>query len=77
MNKRDALRLRPGDRVIFGDSMWSAKVSGWLSGEVVFVTPKGGVKLVCGGREQWVPYHHIARRDDNARGAGPTYDWMT
>jgi hypothetical protein len=27
MNKRDALRLQPGDRVQYGDSMWIAKIS--------------------------------------------------
>lgn len=62
MNKRDALRLKPGDRIGFGHSMWAADIDRAGSYEVatvVHVTPRGGIKVRLGGRERWVPYHHV------------------
>jgi hypothetical protein len=46
MRKRDALKLEPGQRVIYGDSMWTAEMTQWeggkaRQGEVLFVTPGG------------------------------------
>lgn len=76
MNKRDALRLKPGDIILYGDSMWSRLVdqhSDWQRGEVIHVTPRGGIKVVHLGPASadpakkkkrqhvhvWVPYHHV------------------
>ena len=63
MNKRDALRLEPGDWIAFGHSMWSAEVDRnglWRRGRVIHVTPQGGIKVMTeDGRLQWVPYHHV------------------
>ena len=60
MNKRDALRLQPGQFVSWGDSMWTEKMKRQHEGVVMQVTPGGGVRVrVEGGASQWVPYHHI------------------
>lgn len=65
MNKRDALRLKRGDRILFGNSMWSRNVDKWESGTVLFVTKNGGVRVACsGGIITWVPYHFIFRKAD-------------
>lgn len=64
MQKRDALRLEPGEKIRFGDSMWSEQCDrngSWREGVVVHVTPNGGIKVRTSGGEQWVPYHHVAR----------------
>lgn len=75
MNKRDALRLKPGDEISFCDHHHTAQASQWWTGEVLHVTSKGGIKVrVTEGRadgwrgpgtgpdvgtERWVPYHHV------------------
>jgi hypothetical protein len=70
MNKRDALRLKPGDIIMFGNSMWSEKVysgAGPRWGQVLQVTPKGGIRVELlkdysnapTGVLLWVPYHHV------------------
>lgn len=63
MHKRDALKLKEGDLITFGNSMWSAEVDredGWREGTVLYVTPKGGIRVrVTSGREDWVPYHFV------------------
>jgi hypothetical protein len=60
MNKNDALKLRPGEWIMFGDSMWSAKVRTWRRGTVITVTPRGGLRVrVEGGNMEWVHYHHV------------------
>jgi hypothetical protein len=69
MNKRDALKLEHGQRVIYGDSMWIGEMLQWeggkaRQGEVLFVTPRGGIRVRNQfGREEWVPYHHVIRAD--------------
>lgn len=69
MNKRDALRLKPGDLIVY--EVPSAKVWDRYGGEaeVLTVTPNGGILVKDfhydeeGGRrigpKHWVPYHHI------------------
>ena len=66
MNQRDALKLEQGQRVIYGDSMWSSEILKARQGEVLFVTPRGGIR-VCNqfGREEWVPYHHVISAPDH------------
>jgi len=43
MNKRDALRLKPGAEVTFGEGPSSYDSGRWWVGEVIRVTPRGGV----------------------------------
>lgn len=76
MNKRDALRLKKGDRIAWGNSARSAVVDQygrWRYGDVLHVTPNGGIKVqpigtIEGdhlhpwkhpGKPEWVPYHHV------------------
>lgn len=60
MDKRSALKLAPGDWIIYGDAGRGQHVSRYLRGEVAYVTPRGGIKLTTGG---WVPYHHVLSKD--------------
>lgn len=64
MNKRDALKLKPGDLVVFGAHVQSAKCIFRRLARVEFVTPRGGVRLRCTdeagnvtGTPEWIPYH--------------------
>ena len=71
MNKRDALKLGPGDEIAWGDKMWSAQTRIMRTGTVVRVTPAGGILVrdvyrcqrdgppMAEPREVWVPYHHV------------------
>lgn len=61
MNKRDALRLQRGQRIVWGDSMWSAQVSYWQRGTVIKVTEAGGILVRRDGGDAltWIPYHHV------------------
>jgi uncharacterized protein YifE (UPF0438 family) len=71
MNKRDALRLRPGDHVLFGPSARVAESLGSIEeGEVERVTENGGILVrVMRGHgvartydpPTWIPYHHVIR----------------
>lgn len=74
MNKREALKLKPGIHVRCGNSAMTAKVTHWHIARVQHVTPKGGVLVWSrDGGERWVPYHHILAiaRDVDANG-----DWV-
>jgi hypothetical protein len=63
MHKRDALRLREGDRITFGRSQWTLEMDrygGWQEGTVLFVTPRGGIRVRNDrGGEEWVAYNHV------------------
>lgn len=68
MRKADVLRLKRGDEVVFGDSMWGAMSNYWLRGRVRFVTRNNGLRVELlddryphdpTGGEMWVPYHHV------------------
>ena len=72
MNRREALRLAPGTRIIFCDHQYTAKATCYWKGEVLAVTPRGGIRVRVldekpwrgdqpGGEERWVPYHHVVR----------------
>jgi hypothetical protein len=67
MNKRDVLRLKPGQRLVYGDSMWTSEMRGKSrQGEVLHVTPRGGIRVLNQfGFEEWVPYHFAIYADDN------------
>jgi hypothetical protein len=69
MNKRDALELKRGETIVYGDSMWTVEVRRWRSGTVQFVTQRGGILVVNEwGTEEWVPYHHVHHRlSDNEK----------
>ena len=43
MNKRDALRLKAGDKILLADSKSVQEVTNWWTGEVKHVTERGGV----------------------------------
>jgi hypothetical protein len=63
MRKSDVLRLHPGDKIRFGDSMWSRKCDhNYGEGKVLFVTARGGVRVQTDFGERWVPYHHVLRK---------------
>jgi hypothetical protein len=76
MRKADALRLRPGDKVLWGHSSRVEDVvraGSAAHGRVVRVTPRGGVQVQEVDRKEWhgpqtdgpvywVPYHHIISR---------------
>jgi len=62
LRKSDALKLRPGQRICFGDSMWSRKCEDWREGTVMFVTPQGGIRARTTRGLEWVPYHHVLRK---------------
>jgi hypothetical protein len=63
MNKRDALKLKPGDRIIYGDHWQGQRVQRYRHGQVRFVTQRGGIKLTDG---RWVPYHFVVRKQERA-----------
>jgi hypothetical protein len=67
MTKQKALRLRTGQRITFGDSMWTRDVHHWRSGTVIRVTPRGGILIDTGSGEEWVPYHHVASVEPKGR----------
>jgi hypothetical protein len=63
VRKSDALKLRPGQTIRYGDSMWSRKCDhNWYEGKVLFVTAQGGIRVQTTFGEQWVPYHHALRK---------------
>jgi len=54
VRKSDALKLRPGQRIRFGDSMWSRNCDhNWCEGKVLFVTSQGGIRVQTTFGEQW------------------------
>jgi hypothetical protein len=69
MHKKDALRLRPGDHILFGPSARVAECIGLTEeGEVQHVTENGGIKVCVMyghgprrtyGEPKWIPYHHV------------------
>lgn len=79
MDKRQALRLKPGDKIVYGHSARSIDMTwddtGYHTGEVVLVTLNGGIKVRNIKRQRrefaeqpvsgtaWVPYHHALRPD--------------
>jgi hypothetical protein len=63
VRKSDVLKLRPGDKIRFGDSAWSRKCDhNYEEGKVLFVTARGGVRVETDFGELWVPYHHVLRK---------------
>jgi hypothetical protein len=70
VSKRVALKLKPGDRIIYGERKTLAKHL--EEGRVIHVTPKGGVKIEMVTRSgrmtgvtMWVPYHFIYEIDEH------------
>lgn len=75
MNKRKALKLKAGDVIAYRHHLNFAKGLYQALGEVLFVTPKGGIRVKqmgmhpresappreasVGAPEAWVPYHFV------------------
>jgi hypothetical protein len=69
VNKRDVLRFKLGEKIRFGNSMWSEKVcrhGKWQTGTVLYVTENGGIRVRLHDDDEnltnelgWVPYHHV------------------
>jgi hypothetical protein len=57
------LRLKRGDRITYGHSMWAEnnyRSRSWRHGTVIAVTERGGIKVQDeSGFKLWVPYHHV------------------
>jgi hypothetical protein len=56
MRKAEALRLKSGDRIIWGHSKWieqNVKAGSHRSGVVLFVTPNGGVRVRQMDSKDW------------------------
>ena len=64
MNKRDALKLKPGAWVLFGEKRTMA--NDIRPGKVLHVTPKGGIRLEinASGNTDWVPYSNVYSKED-------------
>lgn len=53
MNRRDALRLKRGETILFGDTGRTQTATNWWVGEVLFVTEGGAARvLVLRARDQ-------------------------
>jgi len=67
MRKTDALKLKPGQMIRFGDSMWSRNCDhNWQEGVVLWVTKNGGIRVRTKIGLKWVSYSHVlkALQDD-------------
>jgi hypothetical protein len=73
MRLAEARRLKPGTKLIFADCKFTGRAVNRWKGKVIFVTPKGGIRVqvldeapwygdanYC-SYERWVPYHHVWR----------------
>ncbi len=62
MNKRDALKLRRGDKPLINNH-WNSQQSNYsVEAEVLQVTPNGGIRVRHkNGYEGWTPYNHVFR----------------
>ena len=68
MNKKDAVRMRPGTVILHHRT---SRVDDYpMAGVVIRVTPKGGILIqphayrhphVSLGGTMWVPYHHVSQ----------------
>jgi hypothetical protein len=67
-------RLRPGDKILFGDSMWSSDLDHrWRHGTVLFVNTRGGIRARTESGEEWIPYHYVLRKaTPTARRSSPS-----
>ena len=71
MKKRDALKLRPGDHVVYANSMFTQNATWMGRGTVIRVTPKGGILLRAqSGDSEWTAYHLVVCRETL-----PREDW--
>jgi hypothetical protein len=60
MDKQSARRLRPGDEVFFGPHRRVQDCEWFLWGDVLYVSPAGGIKVVTElGDERWLPYSNV------------------
>ena len=63
MRKSEALRLRVGDIITFGDHKYSARCSTFWQGKVLHVTKNGGIRVKVIDQRPWVgPQRYAERR---------------
>jgi hypothetical protein len=65
MTRAKALRLKPGAVITFGDHKYTAQCSRWWEGEVLHVTPNGGIKVRLIDAKPWYGPKEYARRYGN------------
>lgn len=65
MTKAKALRLKPGQQITFGDHKYTAHCSTFWQGEVLHVTPAGGIKVKVTDAKPWDGPQEYARRYGN------------
>lgn len=62
MQKRDSLKSKTGDGIIYGYAQQTQHCHERLYGKVLHVTKAGGIKVRnARGQDEWVPYHHVIR----------------
>jgi hypothetical protein len=62
VRKSAALKLHPGQRIRFGDSIWSRNCDhNWHEGRVLWVTENGGIKVQTKLGPRWVSYSHVLK----------------
>jgi hypothetical protein len=62
MKKANALRLKPGQVITFGDHTYTARCTRVWQGEVLHVTPRGGIKVKVTDEKPWYGPTEYARR---------------
>jgi hypothetical protein len=62
MKKAEALRLKPGQVITFGDHTYTARCTRVWQGEVLHVTPRGGIKVKVTDETPWYGPAEYARR---------------
>jgi hypothetical protein len=62
VRKSDVLKLKPGQTIRFGDSMWSRDCDhNWQEGTVLWVTANGGIRVRTKIGLKWIPYSHVLK----------------
>ncbi len=62
MRLSEALKLKPGDIITFGDHMYGARCSTFWQGKVLRVTPRGGDRVRVIDEKPWVGPRRYADR---------------
>ena len=61
MYKSEVKKLKPGQWVLFGDANPHTY---WRRGQVLHVTPRGGVKVKTSSGDTWLPYIFVHQQID-------------
>jgi hypothetical protein len=62
MKKAKVLRLKPGQVITFGDHTYTACCTRVWQGEVLHVTPRGGIRVKVTDEKPWYGPAEYARR---------------